>query len=156
MRLRQPLECKCSSCSKEFVRYRNRGSMSICTPCQNKKRSKDWKAANPDRKREINRKWATLNPERDRLCKAEWSARNRGYETAKVVKYYAKKSKALPSWADTVKIKEIYAGCPDGFHVDHVIPLQGKYVCGLHVEGNLQYLSALENRRKSNNFEGNY
>ena len=65
----------------------------------------------------------------------------------------ARKLQATPSWADLEKIKEIYLNCPEGYQVDHIIPLQGKLVCGLHVENNLQYLTSEENRRKSNKFE---
>lgn len=49
-------------------------------------------------------------------------------------------------------IKEIYTNCPEGMHVDHIIPLQGVLVSGLHVDTNLQYLSVKDNIIKSNNF----
>ena len=65
-------------------------------------------------------------------------------------KYRSKKLQAVPSWANLEKIKEIYLGCPDGYEVDHIIPLQGNLVCGLHCESNLQYLPMSENRSKSN------
>jgi hypothetical protein len=72
---------------------------------------------------------------------------------ARNAKRRAIKLKATPNWADLVAIKEIYRTCPEGYHVDHIVPLQGKLVCGLHCEFNLQYLSATENRCKANKFE---
>lgn len=64
----------------------------------------------------------------------------------------AKKLKATPLWADLEAIKIIYLNCPDNYTVDHIVPLQGKNVCGLHVEYNLQYLTSIENSKKSNKF----
>lgn len=58
-----------------------------------------------------------------------------------------------PQWADMDAIREIYVNKPEGCHVDHIIPLKGKLVSGLHVENNLQYLSAEENMRKHNTFK---
>lgn len=61
--------------------------------------------------------------------------------------------KQRPSWADMKQIQEIYFNRPKGHHVDHIIPLRGKMVCGLHVENNLQYLPAKENMKKHNTYE---
>ena len=66
--------------------------------------------------------------------------------------YRAAKLKRTPSWANLDKIKEIYRTCPEGYHVDHIVPLQGELVSGLHVEYNLQHLPASENLAKGNKF----
>jgi hypothetical protein len=64
---------------------------------------------------------------------------------------------ACPAWADQSAIAAVYAdaaritletGIPH--EVDHVIPIAGKTVCGLHIAANLQVIPAIENRRKSN------
>lgn len=65
----------------------------------------------------------------------------------------AKILERTPKWADLQKIKELYLSAKRGFQVDHIIPLQGKLVSGLHVENNLQIIPKLENILKSNKFE---
>lgn len=62
------------------------------------------------------------------------------------------KTQRVPEWADRKAIARVYRDCPEGYEVDHIVPLHGKNVSGLHVEYNLQYLTKLENLRKSNNF----
>ena len=64
----------------------------------------------------------------------------------------ARKLDRTPTWSNLSRIKEIYKNCPKGYHVDHIIPLQGELVSGLHVEYNLQYLTAEDNLKKSNKF----
>lgn len=61
-----------------------------------------------------------------------------------------RKLKRVPIWSETEQIKQYYIGCPKGYQVDHLIPLQGKNVSGLHVIGNLQYLTKSENCSKGN------
>jgi hypothetical protein len=73
--------------------------------------------------------------------------------------YKADKLKACPKWLNTKqknKMIEIYKNCPQGYEVDHIIPLKGKTVRGLHVPWNLQYLLKVENNFKSNKFDGTY
>lgn len=58
----------------------------------------------------------------------------------------------MPPWANKEAIKQFYRNCPAGYHVDHIIPLRGRKVSGLHVMENLQYLLAKENLSKGNKF----
>ena len=86
----------------------------------------------------------------------QYQLNNRHLLNAISAKRRAMKLKATPKFANLEKIKEIYKNCPKGYHVDHIIPLQGREVCGLHVEWNLQYLPAKENSSKSNKLINNY
>jgi 5-methylcytosine-specific restriction endonuclease McrA len=61
--------------------------------------------------------------------------------------YRARLRNQTPPNADLVAIKNMYVNCPQGYEVDHIIPISKG---GLHVLENLQYLPAAENRRKSN------
>ena len=73
------------------------------------------------------------------------------------------KLQRIPAWLtefDLLKIKCYYQVAAMytkesgyGWHVDHVIPLQGKNVSGLHVPSNLQIIPAIQNMRKSNSYE---
>ena len=60
----------------------------------------------------------------------------------------------IPSWFNTQKtiIDKFYRDCPINYHVDHIIPLKGKLVSGLHVIENLQYLTEKENLTKGNSY----
>jgi hypothetical protein len=57
-----------------------------------------------------------------------------------------------PCWSDLTAINNFYKNCPKGYHVDHVIPLRGKLVSGLHVLNNLQYMLASDNMTKHNKY----
>jgi hypothetical protein len=55
-----------------------------------------------------------------------------------------------PAFAIGWVTRLFYEGCPSGFEVDHIVPMQGKMVSGLHVSWNLQYLTPMQNAAKSN------
>ncbi len=86
------------------------------------------------------------------FCKSCYTESTREYQREYQRTRKALKLSRLPSWANKDKIKEIYDNCPPGYHVDHIIPLQGEKVSGLHIETNLQYLTAAENCSKRNKY----
>lgn len=59
----------------------------------------------------------------------------------------------VPSWSQGELINQFYKNCPIGYEVDHIVPLLGELVSGLHVIENLQYLLMAVNRAKRNKFE---
>lgn len=92
-----------------------------------------------------------------------YQIKNKGKINALISKRRAIKLKATPMWLTEEHFKEIerfYVQAQDlklltglEYHVDHIVPLQGKNVCGLHVPWNLQVIPAKENMRKSNRLE---
>ncbi len=62
----------------------------------------------------------------------------------------AKRLKRYVPWADKDEIQFFYDCRPEGCHVDHIDPLCGEMISGLHVPENLQWLPARDNRVKSN------
>jgi hypothetical protein len=67
----------------------------------------------------------------------------------------AARRRATPHWVDRRALAEVYLTCPEGWHVDHVVPILGRtpegwQVCGLHVPWNLRHLPAAHNQRRGN------
>lgn len=85
-------------------------------------------------------------------CLKEYKTNNKPKYAAHEANRRAIKLKATLPGFDK-QIEEFYKNCPSNNHVDHIVPLQGKYVCGLHVPINLQYLPIKENFKKNNYHE---
>ena len=81
-----------------------------------------------------------------------WYLKNKEKQNAKSAMERAMRLQRCPSWADLVAIEKFYNERPIDHHVDHIIPLRGKKVSGLHVLENLQYLPSGENLSKSNKY----
>lgn len=107
-------------------------------PKENAERSRRWYHASDENKkkaREVSARWRAANIEHVKV-KARIYSQNR------------RKRLVIPAWANKEAIEKIYRNCPSGMTVDHIVPIAGKKVCGLHVENNLQYLTRSENSRK--------
>lgn len=108
--------------------------------------------ANSGRIRKRVADWRQANPERVRVYSVAWAKANRPLYRELTARRRTRLTRATPSWLTPEQIAEmrsIYASAPKGYHVDHIVPLKGKTVCGLHVPWNLQLLPASENVRKS-------
>ena len=148
---------KCTKCEEakplaEFrLEKRNKsGVAAICKKCcyaENAASSKAWRSKNKERAKEI--------------AKKSYEKNRAGYIYRARCRKIALKERT-PKWLtefdlfvieciyDRAKELGEYFGVP--FHVDHIIPLQGKTVSGFHCPANLQILPASVNLSKSNKF----
>ena len=118
---------------------------------------------NKEEKRAYDKAYREANKNKVNKIKAEWKKRNLAKCAAEEAKRKAAKLNRTPGWltkADLDKIVSIYieAGrktkkTGEEWHVDHIIPLQGENISGLHVPDNLQLLRATENISKHNRYE---
>jgi hypothetical protein len=113
-------------------------------------------AKNKDYYAKKSMKWASENRDRYLEIRRNHYARNSASEIARVRirKGKIKHGDMFMNQAEKVEVQGMYDFCRifPKFEVDHIIPLNGKNISGLHVLGNLQVLSIYENRSKSNKF----
>ena len=124
----------------------------ICKKCYYRKYAEEHK----ETIKQTKIKWMLADIERYKKTQKRWSQKNKKKVLARVRKYQAIKICACPKWLSLEQIQKIeamYLSCPPGYHVDHIVPLQGENVSGLHVPWNLQHISAHENWSKGNKYE---
>ena len=149
----------CSKCDIEkpfdnFAREnRNKsGLRAYCKQCCKVMRDKYYKE-NAEKVRKINLDWKRNNFEKYKKS-SKLTRKKRvvtGQRAQNKAKYKATKLKATPPWFEKDKVNFVYKKAKEwGFQVDHVIPLQGKDVCGLHCWANLQLLDKDINALKNN------
>ena len=123
-----------------------------------------WNRNNKAQRKYIVASWRRRNPDKVKAMSnkagKKWNMNNKGKRNAIVAKRKYSLIARTPPWADIKKIKAVYieasritkeTGIPH--EVDHIIPLQGEFVSGLHVHTNLQILTREQNRSKGNRYE---
>lgn len=123
---------QCKNCTRKNCRrvYRKNYDVHV-------KLKRQWKAENAEDHKRINREWRQNNPDKARAGTAA---------------YRKRLARATPPWVDREELREFHQRRPEGHHVDHIIPLAGKVICGLNVPQNLQYLPAEVHMRKGTKF----
>jgi 5-methylcytosine-specific restriction endonuclease McrA len=103
---------------------------------------------------------AARPPEEKRRNRAEYKDRNVDIVRADTSVRKRRHREATPTWLtkdERLKMRELYVQARkltsitgERYVVDHIIPLRGEEVCGLHVPWNLKVITQEENLRKSN------
>lgn len=149
---------QCKECKKTYDRLRY-----LRDPAAASERTKKYRTKVPESqnnilvRRKATERWRILNNVRMTEKQRDWRIENINKVYAANAKRRADRIKATPKWVDLKAIELIYEEAQFRteffgiiFHVDHIIPLKSKFVCGLHWEGNLQVILGVENLRKKN------
>lgn len=146
----------CRVCHQEYVKKYRKNNREKINQYQNqyKKSSKLSK--------EYRKKYYEENKDKISSYMKEYYEKNKDYFAAATNKRRATKLQATPTWITQDHLDEIqkyYAFRANvsgvvgkGYEVDHIVPLQGENVCGLHVPWNLQVITKESNRSKGNNY----
>ena len=163
---------KCVQCAKDAALAWNRANPERYKEIKRKSRDPEkeseryrkWRLKNPDKVKAKNVNWQAKNWGKYLYISSGWKRRNRGHTNAKSAQRKIAQLQRTPKWLtdqDFADIKKFYDLAHElsqayGFpwHVDHIIPLQGKTISGLHVVDNLQIMPGSENSRKGNRFYG--
>lgn len=128
-----------------------------------RQRSKKYYEKHKEAVKACRRAYYYRNKEKESEYQREWYNKNRGHANALNAKRNTAKKQRLPIWLTENNLKQIKAlyklassltkstGVP--WHVDHIIPLQGKNVSGLHVPENLQVIEGTLNIIKNNRYD---
>jgi len=123
-----------------------------------------WISENKEKRIGIVNSWRKCNPEKVKAMNSrggkKWYLNNKPIRNAINAKRRASLLGQTPIWADFEKIKSVYkeaaritreTGIPH--EVDHITPLRGEFVSGLHIHDNLRVITRSKNRSKKNRME---
>lgn len=120
------------------------------------------RTANPEKTKEYFREYRARNAETIKQHIRNWKTANPGKVNADTAKRYTNKLQRTPPWLTKEHLEQIRLHYVEAsrltkltgicFHVDHVVPLNGKAVSGLHVPWNLQILPYYANIAKGNKY----
>lgn len=156
----------CSKCStvKSLIEFSSNknvwdGKTAYCSLCVNAESYK-WNAGNTEKRKQVVKQYAQTHKEVGAKAGNKYRLANLDKDAAKTAKRRAAKLQATPKWlteTDYLAILKFYNEAKRleketgiKYHVDHIVPLQGVNVCGLHVPWNLQVIPATDNIRKHN------
>ena len=155
--------CKCCKNELDINLFRISGKYyrPKCKACESKE-AMQWAKDNKESKIEIDRKYHLNNKDfRNKSCR-DYYFNNQSTEIYRASIKRSRKIDRTPKWlteSDICQIKCYYnlatrlTTCLGiEFHVDHIVPLSGKTISGLHIPSNLQVITASTNLRKSNKF----
>ena len=124
---------------------------------QNKKSLFVYREKNKDELRKKRKLYQQNNREVIRAGNLRYYYNHKSDFTANTAKRRAAQLQATPLWADLMGVKDLFKQCELLFketgvryHVDHIYPIQGETVSGLHTMGNLRIITADENLAKNN------
>ena len=116
-----------------------------------------YRASNKEKISKLNAEWRERNLDRQRDYLRAYRQAKRGKINSLEAKRHAAKLKATPKWANLRAIERIYTKAKRisketgvRHSVDHIYPLRGKTVSGLHVPENLRVIPLVENCKKRN------
>lgn len=105
----------------------------------------------------VKRDWVARNQKTRKETVRRYGQSHKAEACAKTRLRQLTQARATPAWADLGLVKDFYRlariyseATGDAHHVDHIVPVRGKTVCGLHCEANLQVIHGVANRAKSN------
>jgi len=120
----------------------------------------DWYAKNREKDLANSKLAYQANAEKRKEYQRLWSKTNRGTANALSKRYKLKKINATPTWLSESQLLHIKCKYQlaamlnihgvEAWHVDHIVPIRGKDVCGLHVPWNLRVIPAKDNMTKGN------